>query len=278
MRKLLAGIALAAAFAVPHLAHAQDDSPNTGGLTFSGGVDYVTAYFVRGYELADRGLIVQPFAQVAVKAYESTDFNITPYIGTWNSFHEYAAPGDSQWWEADVYGGVDFGTGPLTIAALYTFYTYPGDAAGTIEELGVKLSYDDAAEAEGMGLPFQLRPYIGWYKETTNQNTWQGQYLEVGINPGFDLTGTPIGLSFPIAVGLSPDGYYIESNGSNEFFGFTSVGAYANYALPFGTYYGSWSLYGGVTWYYLNAHSARYVGGESRTSEAAAKIGVSFVY
>src|SRR5688572_22874536 len=38
--------------------------PNTGGLTLTGGVDWTTAYFFRGYNQEDTGLIFQPWVTI----------------------------------------------------------------------------------------------------------------------------------------------------------------------------------------------------------------------
>ncbi len=282
MRKLLASVALAAALVAPQGVRAAEEEakPNTGALSLSGGVDYVTAYIFRGFEYQDAGLIYQPYAQLNIAAYSKDDFSITPYVGLWNSIHERSEPGDGNWWEEDVYGGVDVKVGSWTIGGIYTFYTYPNNAAEEVQEAGLKLSYDDTALAEKVGLPVALNPYVGWYIETSDGNTSDTalQYAEVGINPSFELKGTPISFNFPIAAGFSMHDYYFNDSGSNQPFGFVSAGAYATVALPVPAKFGSWSLYGGATYYYLNADSLQTFEEKSRDYEVAGKAGITFAY
>lgn len=53
------------------------------GLTVTGGADFTTAYFHRGYIMGDRGLIAQPYLNLAVPVVSNDDFSITPYVGGW---------------------------------------------------------------------------------------------------------------------------------------------------------------------------------------------------
>ena len=53
------------------------------GLTVTGGADFTTAYFHRGYIMDDRGFIAQPYLNLAVPVVSREDFSITPYVGGW---------------------------------------------------------------------------------------------------------------------------------------------------------------------------------------------------
>ncbi len=272
MRKVLASVALAAALAAPGFAYA--DEAEAGDLKLSIGADFVSSYVFRGYEQQDSGYIVQPFAQVAVVAYSSDQLTITPYIGNWASIHERGEPGDGHFYEDDIYAGIDFEFNYFTLGLIYTWYTSPDDAFEDIKEIGIKLSYDDSREAEGLGLPFQLNPYIGWYFETSDKGGPQDQYVEIGISPSFEIANTPLTVSFPIALGLSPDGFYLDSSGSNEPVGYASFGAFVTYSIPVS--YGDWSIYGGVRYYLLNADSVQTAAGEDRDDEFSATVGILF--
>lgn len=281
MRNVFASVALAAALALPQVARAEEatEPVNSGALSLSGGMDWTTAYIFRGYEVVDTGLVVQPFAQISVAAYEGEHLSITPFVGIWNSVQSEKRAGNSNWYETDIYGGIDFACGNFTVSALYTLYTYPGDDAGDIQEIGVKLAYDDSSFAEEHGLPVALAPYIAWYRETSDANGPQDQYLEAGIAPSVDLEDTPVSLTFPVALAMSPDGYFLESDGSNDFLGFVSVGAYASMALDsIPDRFGEWSVYGGVTWYHFLADSVQLSNGEDREDEFVGKVGLTFAY
>lgn len=282
MRKLLASVALAAAVAVPQIGRAADaesTSPNTGALSLSGGMDLVTAYVFRGAEVSDTGVILQPWAQLNAAAYKSDSLTITPYIGFWNDIQSVEqAPSTSEWFELDAYGGVDFGVGDFTIGAIYTFYTYPGNAFQTIQELGFKVSYNDSKLCEKAGLPIQFKPYAAWYLETDDPNGASDQYVELGVNPTIPLKDSPFSFNFPLTVGLSPDGYFLTNDGNNEPFGYVSIGAFANYALPFASKWGAWNLYAGATYYYLNASSLKHANGEDTDYQLVGKAGIAFVY
>src|SRR5262245_31103950 len=75
-----------AAVGAAEAASAEPSDPNTGALTLSGGVDWTTAYFFRGYNQEDTGLILQPYATITANLYDSDAFDVNAYIGTWNSF------------------------------------------------------------------------------------------------------------------------------------------------------------------------------------------------
>lgn len=284
MRKVFAGLALAAALAVPHFAMAEEEvAPNTGALSLSGGVDFASSYIFRGLVIENDGLISQPWATLSVTAYDEGDLAIVPFVGIWNSVHSETdansahGPSDSNWFEADVYGGVDIAFGDFTLSPMYTFYTYPGDAYETTEELAIKLAYDDTKFMEDMGSPIALSPYVLYAIETTDDNGTEDQYFEAGITPAYAIPDTPLTLSLPISVGMSVEDYFVDSDGDNDAFGFASVGLAASYALPVPARFGAWSLNGGV-YYYLLDNDGLEAANENDDSAVMAKVGLSFVY
>lgn len=292
MRKMISSVAIAAALVVPTIVRAADATPttatavaapaaapaaepavNTGALSLSGGVDIPSQYVFRGYQISDTGFIAQPWAQLNVAAYKAdSGMTITPYIGLWTDMQSTPADGsNSAWQEADVYGGVDFGVGDFTLGVIYTFYTYPGGLAATNQELGLKATY-----AEKTDLPVTFKPYIAWYFELDNPAGQQ--YAEVGANPTYAIKDTPFSISVPIALGFSPEGYYTNDSGGNVPFGYVSIGGYVNYALPVASKWGAWNVYAGLTYYYLNATSARDSNGGDTTYQLLAKGGIAFTY
>ena len=261
---------------------AEASDRNTGGLTLSGGVDYVSAYFFRGYNQEDTGLILQPYATVTAELASNDDLTLNAYVGIWNSFHENktlaGATGPSTWYESDLFGGVDFIFGKFTIGTIYTFYTYPNGAFNTIQEIGFKVAYDDTELMEEMNVPFALKPYAAVYFETGDGNGTEDTYAELGVAPSFALGESGITLAVPVALGLSVDDYYLDDTGDNETLGYGSVGLFASVPLPVGEKYGSWTLTGGVQYIYLFADSAELTNDGGDNDEILGKVGVSFAY
>lgn len=274
-RKLAAALLGVVAFS--GLTKAEEAAPNTGALSLTGGIDYVTAYYFRGINQEDSGLIVQPYLTLSAAVYKTDALSITPYVGVWNSLHEHeTAGGDGNLYETDWFGGVDFKFGDWTLGAIYTFYTSPSDAFSTIEELGFKLSYDDTNLMKKLGVPLALKPYVAWYIETDDEAT-EDQYFEIGITPSVALPNTPVTLSFPLAAGFSPDGYYFNNRGNNESLGFVSAGVQASMPLGEPGKFGAWTLTAGVSYIHLFADSLEAVNDDD-DSAWVGKLGVSFAY
>lgn len=281
MKRLLRLAVMSVALALPTtMRAAEEKAPNSGGLAFSGGVDWVSAYYFRGYEQEDSGFIAQPYLTMSIKAYSSDQLSITPYIGTWNSFHENETltdgSGPDAWYESDLFGGVDIGMGKFTLGAVYTFYMYPNGAFETIEEFGLKLSYDDTDAMKSIGIPFALKPYVAWYHEIDDGNGTEDEYLEIGAAPSFPIGDTKFTLALPMALGLSTDGYYLDNEGHNDFWGYGSVGAMLSYPLYSGKF-GTWTLTGGVTYIHLFSDSLE-AANDNDDNDWIAKVGIAFSY
>src|SRR4051812_13718748 len=122
----------ATATPAPAAAEPAPYDPNPGALTLTGGLDYTTAYFFRGYNQEDTGLILQPYATITAALVSNDNFTLNGYVGIWNSYHDKhtaaSGNGNSGWYEADVFGGLDFVFGKFTLGTVYTFYTYPNGA------------------------------------------------------------------------------------------------------------------------------------------------------
>ena len=294
MKGLLRGFALGALLLSPVVTFAQDEpatapaveeepAVNSGKISLTGGVDLTTAYFFRGYNQEDQGLIVQPYFNIYFKLSDSETNPVTGYIGTWNSMHEEKTGADDgtfgTWYESDLYGGIDVGLGGgFTLGGIYTLYTYPNGAFDSIEEVGFKLSYDDTDKT---GLSFALKPYVGIYFETDDANGSEDTYLEIGIAPTVytfnEESDMPIALSVPVALGMSIDDYYFDDGGDDEFLGYVSVGLAASVPLKVPSSYGAWSLTGSVTWLQLLADGLETANNDDST-EIIGKVGIGFAY
>ncbi|MBA3274096.1 MAG: hypothetical protein H0T11_09525 [Chthoniobacterales bacterium] len=301
MNNLLRGLIVSTALAAPSYAWAQepaapskpiavpevtavleeDDGPNEGALSFAGGLDWTTAYFFRGYNQEDSGLILQPYATMYAAIVDEEDFGVTAYVGIWNSFHSKktgAGSSPNSWYESDLFGGVDVGVGPFTIGGIYTYYTYPNDAFETIQEIGGKITFDDST-LWGEDAPITFNPYVAAYVETSDGNGTEDTYGEVGIAPGFDIGDTGATLTVPVALGLSIDDYYVDpGDGDNEVLGYVSVGATASVPLPLPADYGSWSFIAGIQYIHLFADGLEAVNDGGEDYELLGKVGVSFSY
>jgi hypothetical protein len=260
--------------------------PNTGKLFVSGGADVATAYFFRGYLQENQGLILQPYANLYVKMCESEDVKVTGYVGTWNSIQSEntlaaAGAGPAAWYESDFLAGVDFASGAFTVGFVYTAYTYPGGAFETIQEVGVKVAWDDTEYTENR-IGFALKPYAAVYAETSDGNGSEDWYGELGIAPGvytFNEEGKyPVAITVPVTVGLGLKDYYFDSGGSEEFLGYLGVGATASVPLAFiPSDYGAWNMTATVQYLHLNAEGLQDVNNGDDYA-IIGKLGVAFVY
>jgi hypothetical protein len=282
--KLRSKFALAALLAAPVLSAttAQAEGPNTGGLSFSGGVDVVSSYYFRGYLQENSGVIVQPFFGIGFTAHESDDVTIGVNLGTWNSIHSENTLSDGggagAWFENDITLTLPITFDKFTITPLYYLYQYPNGAFETIHEVGVTVAYDDTGLiAENFG----LMPYVGVYYEFDDGNGSEDGYAEVGIAPSW--TPPRAGdyeipaLTFPIALGLSWDDYYLDDQGDNDLLGYVSVGVTTSVPLPMPEKYGAWSLNLGGYYQYLLSDSVEFANNDSE-HVFWGKVGVSFVY
>ena len=69
-------------------------APNTGKISFSGGVDITTAYFFRGILQERDGFIIQPYGEVGFALYKGENdegkgdwSGLSLFGGTWASLH-----------------------------------------------------------------------------------------------------------------------------------------------------------------------------------------------
>ena len=309
MKRLCQGLALAALLAAPAVSFGQEAAdemktetqepvveaevkeeeptgPNTGKLSVSGGTDFATAYYFRGYNQEDQGFIFQPYLNLYLKIRDDEDLRVTGYVGTWNSVHSEqtlaAGSGPDQWYESDFLAGVDFGSGAFTLGVVYTAYTYPNGAFDTIQELGVKLAWDDTEYTEE-AIGFALKPYVAIYAETSDGNGSEDWYGELGIAPGVytfnEDDDYPIALSVPVIVGIGLKDYYFDEDGDDEeFLGYVSAGVAASVPLAFiPSEYGAWNVTGSVTFMYLNAEGLQ-AANSGDDYDIIGKLGIAFAY
>jgi hypothetical protein len=275
---LIVGAALLAA--AP--AAAQGSDPNPGGMTVSGGYDFVNAYHFRGIpqDEGDFGTIMWPYADLGLALFSGDGGlkSVGLNLGTWNSLHTGAAgldgPTGKLWYESDFYATVGLGFGGGTsVGVTYTAYTSPNGLFSSVKELGFKFAVDDSGYLGGAA----VKPYILLAKELDEDSGQAdgglelGTYLELGVAPGF--TASRFSVAVPVKVGLSVADYY-EGAAGDERFGFFSLAGIVT--VPFTsapTALGTWNVHGGVEYLRLGERNQAF--GEN---QVVGSIGIGFSY
>ena len=232
-----------------------DDSPNQGRVSLAAGLDVPTAYFFRGILQERDGGIFWPYAEIGISLWENeTGQSISILGGIWNSVHTNktgaSGSGPSNWYEADIYGGVSLGlTDFLSTDLVYIAYTSPNGAFNTVQEFDAVVSIDDS---QWMPANFSTSPYMRWAFELDNTafGPDEGIYLELGAEPSYVFAADsnyPVTLSLPLTLGLGVDDYYevVQPNGSKseDTFGYFDFGVGLGVPLSFiDDDYGSWSV------------------------------------
>ena len=244
-------------------------------------LDWQSHYMFRGYNYQSKGMILQPSAEFSYTVYDKNDVTITPYIGMWNNITDQKAPSDEvrNWSEADVYGGVKVNWKNFEFGVVYTLYTYPNRSQSQSQEIGFTVQYDDSSFWEKTPIFASVNPRIGYYVEMEDRgDNSRDAYFEVGIEPTLKpitILKTPVTFSFPMTVGMSPDGYYI-SNGKNDSVGFYYIAAKATFPV-YTTKTMKVEVTGEAGYIWLQADSVKASnGGDS--DDFLARLGVSFKF
>jgi hypothetical protein len=219
------------------------------------GLNIVNEYISRGLVFENEGAILEPYLDLYVTVYSSdTGFlnKITLNMGLWDSFHSRKTQAGSNnlkyWFESDFNPGVSITfLKNWTLSPNFFAFTSPSDAFITQTGLNVKLAFDDTDYLKA----FALHPYatvlfeMNDGKVGSGKATSQGQYYEIGVGPSYAVG--PVTLTLPVVVGLGSNHFYARNAG----FGYASVGLTASYAIPLPKKLGTWSINGGVAYYYL---------------------------
>jgi hypothetical protein len=265
-------------------------------------VTATNAYIFRGITEEDRGVIVQPAAELDYLAHKGDGWlkEASLGLGTFDSFHSGptgtggdTAESPKAWYEADVYlvmhGTLDHGIG---VAATWYEYTSPNSQFSAISEFDVAVDWDDGYLWNDA---FKIHPSIAIARELHHQSeqpddpvgTHPGTWLGVGIAPEFTLldlgdpgqesTSRPVTLVLPVLLNLSLDHYYEDASGNEDTFGALDVGAALDVPLPFlpeGLC--QWSLDLGLHWLYFGDNMTEVHHGERTQWVASAGISLSF--
>lgn len=269
----LAPAALAEDAVAPAGATPPPAEPTGPKLSIAASADIVSAYYFRGYEQQDAGLILQPGATLTLSPLvESKDFTLGAFAGGWASIHSEGAlfDDDDTYYEQDLFGGVTGALGPVNYTLTYTAYLYPADSFDPIHELSLSVNHAFTLSDE-----LVLTPYATLAVEVEDHNPGarNNTYLELGATLAI-ATGTPVSVSVPLVVGLSVDDYYVSAtDGDNELFGYASLGGVASYGF-YDKDGVTASVYGGLYLYILNDDVA-FLTDTGSDSALVAKVGVS---
>ena len=258
---------------------AAQDAPNSGAVSAGTGVGFGSSYYFRGIIQETKGFIAQPYLEAGLTLLEGDGVlnSLSVTAGTWSSLHSGpsgsgGAPGDPQmWYETDFYASLGLGLAEAWSADVtYTAYMSPNQSFGTVKELSFGLGYDDGV----------LGPYATLAVELEGQADGglnEGTYLELGVGPALAIPGSEVGLSFPVAVGLSLNDYY-EGAAGDQTFGFFNVGAIVS--VPIGgipAKYGSWEISGGVN-FLVFGDALKAINGSADDFEPVGVFGISLGY
>jgi hypothetical protein len=261
------------------------DDAESSRLHFAFGADYTTAYFFRGFAYEDTGLIIQPWADLALDVVRAEEVTVSLMLNTWNSFHGQATDAGTTddfrkyWFESDIGAGISFEFANWSASAMYNWYTSPSDAWETTEEVMLTLAYADEEFLPG---GWTLLPELVLAIETgsvANDGFRKGSFLQLGVSPGVEFdAGSVKGLDlrFPVRVGLSLSNYYEGENGENDAFGFASAGAEFTLPLPLDSSWGSWSLHAGIQGLFLGDVTTEANGGDDFQLIASFGIAAEF--
>ena len=263
---------------------------NEGRFSLSAGVDITTDYYFRGIIQETEDSIIQPYGEIGVTLYEGPSGaglgSISASMGIWNSFHggDTGADGSGTtdpkfWYESDLYAGIAVGfASRFELGVTYTLYTSPNGSFNDVGEWSIGLSFDDS---DFLG-PFALSPSVtlAFEVDGTAFGPDEGTYLQLGIEPGFDLVQNApisIGVALPMTMGFSIEDYYEDADGDNSGFGYFDAGVAIN--LGFGQIpkdFGEWGVTIAGHFLFLGDNLEEANNGDS--FEAIGTIGLSMSY
>jgi hypothetical protein len=289
------GILLAAALALaptaaPAAEPAEDASAEEaeeGGSPISGiiQIDFTNAYFFRGIQNERDGFIAQPWGELYFNLFSAEEGlirDVTIGGGVWNSWHSEKTGRDHSpgpLYETDWYPLFSVGfENDITFTLIYYWYSSPNGAFDTVEELNLKLEWDDS---EVLGR-WALQPWINLAMEThlTSFGPDKGEGVQLGIEPTLwelDDDTYPLSFTIPAELGLAIDDYYEEDDGSENTFGYGSVGLLASLpitAIPENL--GAWTVSAGGKILFLSDTLQDVNRGDHVYPVVTASLGVEF--
>jgi hypothetical protein len=266
LSQLLAVVAVAGVCFIATPRQAQADGPNLGNVSLDAGFEIVSEYWFRGIFQENKGVIVQPYAEIGFswpQVAESIGIDdVYTYVGSWASLHSKNTgtagnPGHGSFYEYDFYAGIGVVIANFDVYLEYVNYMSPNNAFAGVEELILGVGYDDSELwGDFLGGGFALNPYAYIAFGIDDKAGDDTVYLELGLAPEFVLVESeeiPVTLTIPVALGLGLNNWYIDEDGDDNTFGFFSIGAIVSVPVTFiPAEYGSWTASAGLTVLFLN--------------------------
>jgi uncharacterized protein (TIGR02001 family) len=250
--------------------------PNTGALTFTGGLDVPTKYMFRGLsQEADSKLTLFPYGDLGIAFYSGEGAIKTASVnfGVWNALLTGSSglDGDTNklHYEEDFYATLNLGFARgFSLGTTYTAYTSPNDRFSTVQELMFKVAKSHMLAPYGI-VAFEL-------DGQADGGQHEGIYLELGAAPSWPLAGGKVTFAVPVKAGFSLKDYYERFDGDSAFGYFQAGGLFT---IPFTdatSKFGAWNLHGGVDVYALGETAKGFNNGDS--GKVVASFGIGVVY
>jgi hypothetical protein len=282
----LLGALLALGLSAP--ASAQDDDGFVDRISGIMQLDVTNAYFFRGILNEREGVQIQPWTELYFNLYSADDGfirDVTMGGGLWLSFQSERtlATESPQWfYEADYYPLLILGfAGGVSLTTSYIWYDSPNGAFDTVQELNLRLAWDDSEVNEA----FPLKPWVNLAIETHGSTLlpspgpeYEGQGVQFGIGPTLYATESgSFSLSAPCEIGLAINNYYEAPGGGENTFGYGSVGLLASMPLSFvPESAGAWTFSLGGEYLFLSHTLEEINRGRSTYPVGTASLSVAF--
>ena len=257
--------------------------PNTGALTFTGGLDVPSVYVFRGIvQERDPQLTMWPFGDLGLAFYAGDGGlkSVGVNVGVWNSLQTGSSgtkgPSRRLHYQEDFSATltVGFGSG-VNVASSFTARTSPNAMFTTNREISVKVS-----KAGGLG-PYGLIAFELDENGQADRGLKKGTYLELGARPRWALGGGGTTLAVPVKLGMSLSNYYEGSTGDGKF-GFFQVGGLVTIPLTgVPSRFGSWNVHGGADLITFGETTEAFnvnAGGDTSKSKVVGLFGIGVTY
>jgi len=257
-------------------AFAQSSDPNTGALTFTGGVDIPSKYVFRGLvQEADSGLTLFPYGDLGISLFsgEGGLKSASVNVGVWNALMTGSSgsdgPQDKLHYEEDFYTTLTLGFGAgVSVGTTYTAYTSPNGMFNTVHELAFKVAKSHWLAPYGL-IAFEL-------DGQADGGSNEGTYLELGVAPAWSLADGKATVSVPTKFGFSLSDYY-EGPDGDEKFGYFQIGGLLTAPITSSdSKFGVWSVKGGIDIFALGDTPKLFNNGDS--AKVVATFGIGVVY
>lgn len=220
----------------------------------------------RGLNVENKGVIFQPLLLLFWNLYHNDSTlvsDVTLTTGIWNSVHTEISPGadPGHWNELDpIVGLTAVVAKDWKLDLFFTAFISETDAYQNSTNIDFKVSYDDT----GLLGAFALHPSVEFFGELTDKATVafapgkadESFYFQFNINPQYTFEDFfKIKVELPTYFSVVGDEFYQKFNGSpggagiGLFSTMFKVSAPLTFVPP---QLGSWTIYGGVAYYYLN--------------------------